>query len=183
MRKLSPEPGAQSMTFLSALLLTLFPAGVIVAALKDATSFTIPNWLSAAVALAFFPAALLLHLPLAVLGACLLMGVVALVCGMGMFAAGWCGGGDAKLLAACALWMGWSAAPVFLMATGISGGLLATGLILARKGVIGAYASASPGWFGRLMSPDEDLPYGLAIAVGALAAFPSSPLVLSVGSL
>ena len=168
------------MTFPYALLLTLFPAGVIVAALKDATSFTIPNWVSGAVALTFFPAALLLHLPLAAFGVCLLVGVIALVCGMGMFAAGWCGGGDAKLLAACALWLGWTGAPVFLLATGVSGGLLAAGLILARKGVIGAYASASPGWFGRLMKPDADLPYGLAIAVGALAAFPSSALVMSL---
>ena len=37
-------------------LLALFPAGVIVAALKDAISFTIPNWVSGLLALAFFPA-------------------------------------------------------------------------------------------------------------------------------
>ena len=164
----------------AALLLTIFPAGVIVAALKDATSFTIPNWVSGAIALAFFPVALALHLPIVALGVCVIAAAIALVCGMGMFAAGWCGGGDAKLLAACALWLGWTGAPVFLLATGVSGGLLAAGLILARKGVIGAYASASSGWFGRLMRPDADLPYGLAIAVGALAAFPSSALVMSL---
>lgn len=168
---------------LAALLLILFPAGVIVAALKDATSFTIPNWVSGAIVLAFFPVALIVQLPLGAFGVCLLAGLIALVCGMGMYAAGWCGGGDAKLLAACALWLGWSGAPVFLLATGLAGGALAASLILARKGIIGAYASTTPGWFGRLMSPEEDLPYGLAIAVGALAAFPFSPLVQSVGSL
>ncbi len=164
-----------------ALLLAIFPAGVIVAALKDATSFTIPNWISAALALAFFPVALALHLPWSAVGGCMLAAVGALVCGMGFFALGWCGGGDAKLLAACALWLGWPGVLVFLLATGISGGLLAAGLVTARKGMIGGLIAAGPGWLGRLFQPDADLPYGLAIAVGALAAFPSSALVASLG--
>ena len=164
-----------------ALLLAVFPAGVIAAALKDATSFTIPNWISIALVLAFFPVALALHLPWSAVGACAIAAVAALVCGMGFFALGWCGGGDAKLLAACALWLGWPSVLVFLLATGVAGGILAAGLVTARKGVIGGMISAGPGWLGRLFQPDADLPYGLAIAVGALVAFPSSVLVASLG--
>jgi len=36
--------------------------------------------------------------------------------------------------------------------------------------------SSGPGWFGRLATPGENVPYGVAIAVGALAAFPASSL-------
>jgi prepilin peptidase CpaA len=163
-----------------ALLLAVFPAGVIVAALKDATSFTIPNWISAALVLAFAPVALALHLPLSAVIACALTGVAALLAGMGMFALGWCGGGDAKLMAACALWLGWPGVLTFLLATGVAGGLLAAGLMAARRGMIGPMVAAD-GWLGRLLSPEEDLPYGLAIAVGALSAFPSSVLLASLG--
>jgi prepilin peptidase CpaA len=34
-----------------------------------------------------------------------------------------------------------------------------------------------PAWVERLLAPDGDIPYGIAIAAGALAAFPESPLV------
>ena len=88
-----------------------------------------------------------------------------------------CGGGDAKLFTACALWLGLPGLLPFLAFTGLTGGVLAAGLIAARNGIIGAYAASGPAWLGRLLTVDEDLPYGLAIAVGALAAFPSSALV------
>ena len=34
-----------------------------------------------------------------------------------------------------------------------------------------------PSWFTRLAEPGENVPYGVAIAVGALVAFPASPLM------
>ena len=163
------------------LLLAVFPAGVIVAALKDATSFTIPNWISAGLGLAFFPMAALAHLSLGATGVSLVAALIALACGIGMFAAGWCGGGDAKLLAASALWLGWPGLLPFLAVTGLAGGALSLGLIAARQNLAG-YASRGPAWLGRLLSPDGDLPYGLAIAAGALFAFPSSALVAQLGA-
>ncbi|MGZ6014689.1 MAG: A24 family peptidase, partial [Phenylobacterium sp.] len=148
----------------SVLLLALFPAAVIVAAFKDATSFTIPNWIPGLMVVLFFPTALIAHLSLPALATCLAVGVVGLLAGMALFALNWCGGGDAKLLATCLLWLGLPAAPTFLLATGVAGGVLALGLISARKGLIGAYAASGPAWLGRLLTPGADLPYGLAIA-------------------
>jgi prepilin peptidase CpaA len=161
----------------AALLLAIFPAGVITAALKDATSFTIPNWISAVLVLAFLPVALAVRMPMQEAGLCAASAAAALVFGIGLFALGWCGGGDAKMLAACALWLGWPGVLTFLLATGVAGGLLASGLIMARKGAVGVLMATGPGWIGRLFQPDADLPYGLAICVGALAAFPASPLL------
>ncbi len=52
---------------------------------------------------------------------------------------------------------------------------------MARQGPLSILAAGGPAWLGRLLTPGEDLPYGLAIAVGALAAFPFSALVLAFG--
>ena len=164
------------MSGLAALLLLPFPAGLIAAALKDATSFTIPNWISILLVACFLPAALAGHMPMGALGLCLAAGAIALVVGIALFAMGWCGGGDAKLLAAAALWLGWPAVLPFLAFTGLAGGALAGGLMLLRGGLLEPYLVRGPAWLGRLLTPKEDLPYGLAIAVGALAAFPSSEL-------
>jgi len=37
--------------------------------------------------------------------------------------------------------------------------------------------AGAPGWVSRLMEPRGDIPYGVAIAAGALMAWPSSPLM------
>jgi len=159
------------------LLLTIFPVLVIAGALKDLTSFTIPNAISLALAAAFPVAAFALGLPPGVIGVSLAVGVGALVLGMGMFAAGWIGGGDAKLFAAAALWLGLPAALSYVFFTGLAGGALAVGLLGLRSGRVRAAMPAGPAWLARLAEPGENVPYGVAIALGALAAFPVSPLV------
>ena len=163
-------------SILAHLIVAIFPVGAIAAAILDATTFTIPNRLSLALAAAFFPVALILGLPMATIGACAAVGVLALVVGIGMFAMNWCGGGDAKLLAACAIWLGVPAMLPFLFYMSLFGGALALGLVLARKMMLGAYVTGGPPWLGRLLQPEEALPYGVAIALGALIAFPSSPV-------
>ncbi|WP_309645218.1 prepilin peptidase [Phenylobacterium sp.] len=160
-----------------AALLIVFPALVIVAALKDATTYTIPNWISGGLILAFVPAALALGLPLDAIGLQFAIGAGALVAGMVMFALGWIGGGDAKLFAAAALWIGWPAATTFLLVTGIGGGVLAVALLNLRSPRLRALTIAGPPWFSRLATPGENVPYGVAIAVGALVAFPETALL------
>jgi prepilin peptidase CpaA len=160
------------------LLLLIFPVLVIAAALRDATSYTIPNWLSLALVAAFPVAALAMGLPLSAIGLNFAVGGAALVAGLGMFAAGWIGGGDAKLFAAAGLWLGWPAAVTYLAVTGLAGGVLAVGLLALRSGPIRPFVPAGPAWFARLAEPGENVPYGVAIAVGALAAFPACALAV-----
>ena len=164
------------MSVLQAMLLLALPALVITAALRDLTSYTIPNWLSVSLAAAFLPAAFALGLPLSTIGLCLGVGAGALVAGMVMFAVGWIGGGDAKLFAASALWLGLSGSLPFLAWTAVTGGLLAVSLLGARK-IAPVLPFRGPAWVDRLLAHGGDVPYGVAIAVGALAAFPESPLV------
>ena len=158
------------------LILLVFPVLVIAAALRDATSYTIPNWMPAALIVAFAVAAVALGLPWRLVAADAAVGFVALVAAMVMFALRWIGGGDAKLFAAAALWLGLSGAPTFLLVTGLAGGALAVGLLALRSGPLQAIANAGPAWVVRLAKPGEGVPYGVAIALGALVAFPLSAL-------
>lgn len=169
------------MTFIQAALLLVFPALVITGALRDVTSFTIPNWISGALILGFFPAALALGAPISTIGLNAGVGAAALIIGMIMFALRWIGGGDAKLFAAAALWLGWPASLEYLAITGLAGGVLTLALLGSRSMLLRAYFTSGPAWVSRLATPGGDVPYGVAIAVGALLAFPSSALMSAWG--
>jgi prepilin peptidase CpaA len=164
------------MHMLVPLALSIFPALVIAAALSDLTTMTIPNKISAALILAFYPTALLAGLsPMAIL-ACTGVGIAALVVGAVMFALRWIGGGDAKLLAAAGLWLGAAGIGPFLLWTAVVGGLFGLSLIFVRFWAQ-PYAGHVPRWVGRLLEPKGDIPYGIAIAAGGLAAFPQCALL------
>ena len=169
------------MELVTLLLLAVFPALVIVGALSDVTTMTIPNRLSLALIVLFFPCALIAGLPLATVGWCVGVGLVALVVGMVLFALRVFGGGDAKMIAAAALWLGVEAAPTFVLWTAITGGLFAAALLVARRQAV-PYVGNAPGWVGRLLAPKGDIPYGVGICLGALMAFPQSALFLAAAA-
>ena len=160
----------------------VFPALVIVGGLHDLITMKIPNWISLALVGAFFPVALLIGASPVDIALHLVVGVVALLIGMGLFAAGWVGGGDAKLLAASCLWMGMSGFAPFLIWTGLAGGAFCLLLMTARQYFPMLAPSVSQGWVANLMQPKGAIPYGVAIAVGALLALPESGLFLAFAS-
>jgi len=166
------------MEYLILALLVVMPALTIIAGLKDLTTMTIPNWISAGIIVGFFPAAFAAGLPWSVMLIHLGLAFVALLIGMGMFALRWLGGGDAKLMAATTLWLGLSSSLHFIFWTALVGGLFGLALILARKNTQSLLGGAPP-WFARLMEPKGDIPYGVAIAAGALIAYPASPMVVA----
>ncbi|WP_428152972.1 A24 family peptidase [Brevundimonas sp.] len=170
------------MDILLLIVLGVFPALVIVGGLHDLITMKIPNWVSLALIAAFFPVALLIGAAPMDIAIHVGIGVAALVVGMGMFAAGWVGGGDAKLLAASCLWMGLSGVAPFLLWTGIAGGVFCLFLMTARQYFPMVAPSVSQGWVVSLMQPKGDIPYGVAIAAGALLALPESGLLLTFAS-
>lgn len=180
-----------SPELVKSLVLMLFAGLIIVAALKDLASFTIPNWISGALAAAFAPAALAAGVPLGAIGLSFVVALGVLLLAAGLFALGWMGGGDAKLMTAATLWLGHQGsssvdlvrslimtglAP-FALYTGLAGGALALALLGLRSAWLRPWADAGPQWARRLATPGEGAPYGVAIAVGALAAFAAHPLV------
>jgi prepilin peptidase CpaA len=166
---------------LQAVLVAIFPALLIVAALGDLTTYRIRNWISLAMVAGFALAAPALGLPLAAIGLHAGVGAVALALGVAMFALGWIGGGDAKVFAAAGLWLGWPAAVTYAIATCIAGGGLAVGLLMLRSGYLRPYLVTGPAWMSRLAEPGENVPYGVAIAIGALIALPQSSLLAPFG--
>ncbi len=142
---------------------------MIWAAISDLTTMTIPNRLTMGLAFAFVPVGLLLHLSLQQWGIHIGLGAAGLVIGMVLFALRLMGGGDAKLIAAAALWMGLEGFVALLVYTAIAGGILSVGLILSRR-LFWAYAPKLPAWLGRHLEPKGDIPYGIAICAGGLAA-------------
>lgn len=163
------------MELLTAAMLCVLPAIMIAAALRDVSSMIIPNWMSVVLIAGFFPAALLAGVAPGAILVHLGVALAVLVVAAGMFALRWLGGGDAKILASASLWLGLEAMPQFLLWTALAGGVFALALLQARR-FAPSYAGG-PAWLSRLLTPQGDIPYGVAIAAGALAAYPASGLV------
>lgn len=157
-------------------LLSVLPALVIVGGLHDLLTMKIPNWISGLLILGFFPAAFAVGLGPAEIGIHFGIGAAALLIGMGLFALNLLGGGDVKLMAAACLWLGLSGSGVFILATAVIGGAFSLALLLGRAW-LQPWVGAGPGWFVQLMEPKGHIPYGVAIAGGALVAWPASPLM------
>lgn len=169
------------MELAALMMLSLLPALMIAAGLKDLTTMTIPNWISVALLAGFVPAALLVGLGPAQIAVHLGVALAALAVGAGLFALGWLGGGDAKLMAAASLWLGLGGAVHFILWTALIGGLFSV-LLLAVRARVTPVLAVGPAWLSRLLQPKGDIPYGVAIAGGALVAFPSSVLVTAFGA-
>lgn len=160
---------------LQTLSIYLLPSMMIVAALIDVMAYRIPNWLTALVAILFFPMALATQMPLAEFGSHLLAGLILFAVGYALFALGLFGGGDSKLMAAAGLWFGTSQTMPFLVLTALAGGLLAAGVMIWSVFMVmwdfhDPVAGTAVDKSIRNLKPK--LPYGFAFAVGAILAFP-----------
>ncbi len=161
-------------------LLLVFPAVMVLAALSDLCTLTIPNRLSLVLIATFFPLAFLAGLPLEAIGMHLVAGLGVLVVGFILFATGTFGGGDAKLLAAGSLWIGVAQLPNFLIYVAIIGGALAVGILIYRR--LPETAVVGPDWAHRLHEKQTGIPYGIAIAGAALLSFPATELYRLIAS-
>lgn len=161
-----------------ALLLT-FPMAMAFAAANDLFTMKIPNKISLALIAAFVLAALYTRLPLETVMAHFGAGAVALVAGFALFSLRLLGGGDAKLMAAGALWMGPEHAVPFIAYLTIFGGLLSA-LILFYRRYVPVTADAVPGWAARLHVQGTGIPYGIAIAASGLMMYTSTTVYLAL---
>ena len=152
------------------LILTLFPLLITVAAVGDFLTMKIPNWLTGLVGVSFFGAAFYVGMPFDQIAWHVAAGAAVLIVGFGLFAVGYFGGGDAKLLAVAAMWLGMGQLVEFLIVMSIAGGLLA----IVMKFWWWVRLEMEMRGSERIKSTAKssiDLPYGIAIAVGALFAF------------
>jgi prepilin peptidase CpaA len=101
--------------------------------------------------------------------------VAAFVC----FAFGWIGGGDAKLAAAAALWFGFAHLLNYLVYASLFGGALTLLLLQFRQWPL-PYALAGQPWLLKLHAKESGIPYGIALAVGALVIYPDTEWIKAV---
>jgi prepilin peptidase CpaA len=107
-----------------AIRLVLFPALMAFAASSDFLTMTISNKVSLALIGGFLALALLTGMSAGELGSHAGAGALVLVVAFIFFAQGWIGGGDAKLAAATALWLGFDQLLSYLVDASLLGGAL-----------------------------------------------------------
>src|SRR6202167_3883886 len=112
--------------------LTLFPAVMAFAAWSDLFTMTIANRVSVILVGGFVVLALLTGMSPAAMLSHAGAGAIVLAVTFAMFSFGWIGGGDAKLAAATALWLGFAHLFDYLHYSSIPGGALTLLLIQFR---------------------------------------------------
>jgi prepilin peptidase CpaA len=161
-----------------AAIFVIVPLCLAVAALSDLFTMTIPNRASLIIAVSFILIAPFTGMPLQAIGLHILAGLIVFCVCFTLFAINVMGGGDAKLLAATAIWFGLDhPLLLFLTYVGLVGGV-ATLLILVvrtQSDMITAVGLRVP----KSILYAKKIPYGIAIAIGGFMAFPSSPLLIA----
>jgi prepilin peptidase CpaA len=159
--------------------LSLFPALMTFAAVSDLLTMTISNRVSLALAAGFVALALLGGMGgydiLSHVGA----GAAVLVVSFGCFAMGWIGGGDAKVAAAAALWFGFGHLLNYLLYASLFGGGLTLLLLQFRQWPL-PYLFAGQAWLLRLHARESGIPYGVALAIGALMIYPETDWIKTI---
>src|SRR5262245_53148651 len=100
------RPNAGRIMVADAIRLLLFPTLMAFAASSDLLTLTISNRVSLLLIASFFVLAIWIGMPIADIGMHVGAALAVLVVTFTFFARGWIGGGDAKLAAATALWLG-----------------------------------------------------------------------------
>ena len=86
---------------------------------------------------------------------------------------GWIGGGDAKLAAATALWFGFGHLLNYLLYASLFGGALTLLLLQFRQWPLPGVLAGQP-WLLKLHAKESGIPYGIALAIGALMIYPET---------
>ena len=159
--------------------LSLFPALMAFAAASDLFTMTISNRVSLALVAGFLVLAPASGMGLTDMLAHAGAGAAVLAIGFTCFAMGWVGGGDAKVTAAAALWFGFDHLLNYLLYASLFGGALTILLLEFRQWPL-PYALSGEAWLLRLHARETGIPYGIALAIGALMIYPETEWMRAV---
>jgi prepilin peptidase CpaA len=159
--------------------LLLFPALMAFAAASDLFTMTISNRVSLALAVGFLVLAVASGMGLHDILMHIAAGAAVLVIAFGCFAMGWVGGGDAKVAAAAALWFGFAHLLNYLLYASLFGGALTLLLLQFRQWPL-PVSFAGQAWLSRLHAKETGIPYGIALAIGALVIYPETDWMKAV---
>jgi prepilin peptidase CpaA len=156
-------------------LLLAFPALMAFAAASDLLTMTIPNKLVIALIAGFAILAPAAGLPASAIAMHVSAAALVLAVSFGLFAFGWIGGGDAKLVAATSLWLGFGSLTDYLVLASVAGGGLTLAVLILRGWPLPAFVMTWP-WLTRLQDKAAGVPYGIALAAAALFVYPHSDI-------
>jgi prepilin peptidase CpaA len=159
--------------------LLLFPALMAFAAASDLFTMTISNRVSLLLGAGFFVLALASGMGGAAILAHVGAGALVLALAFGCFAMGWVGGGDAKIASAAALWFGFAHLMTYLLYASLFGGALTLLLLQFRQWPL-PFALTGQAWLMKLHAKESGIPYGIALAIGALIIYPETEWVKAV---
>src|SRR5476649_2369979 len=159
--------------------LMLFPALMAFAAASDLFTMTISNRVSLALLGGFLGLSVLSGMGLQDILSHLGAGAAVLAMAFICFAMGWVGGGDAKVAAGAALWFGFGHLLNYLVYASLFGGALTLLLLQFRQWPL-PYPLVSQAWLLKLHNKDSGIPYGIALAIGALTIYPETEWIKSV---
>jgi prepilin peptidase CpaA len=162
---------AANLVLLSTLV--WFPALMAFSASSDLITMTIPNRLCVALVAGYVALSIAVGMSPTEVAFDFSCGLVVLALTFTMFSFGWIGGGDAKLAAATALWLGWALILDYGLIASVLGGILTLGLLLGRRMQLPVWASRLD-WLMRLHHPETGVPYGIALAAAGLALYPQT---------
>jgi prepilin peptidase CpaA len=162
---------------LEALIFVVFPFSMVYAALSDIVSMTIANTVSVILVVTFAAVAPFTGMEWSVYAWHFAAGALVLAVTFGLFALGGMGGGDAKLVASSAVWMGFGHELFgYLVASAMLGGGLTIVILGYRKSPLAAYTGQN--MFLRHFADEKaGIPYGVALGMGGLMAYPDTALM------
>ena len=153
--------------------LLLFPALMAFAAISDLFTMTISNRISLLLLAGFALLAAFGGMSLQAISLHVAAGLAVLTFAFICFALGWIGGGDAKLVAATALWFGFDHLMMYLLYASIAGGVLTLLILQLRQWPL-PQPLLSQAWLQRLHDRKAGVPYGVALAFAALLIYPET---------
>lgn len=165
-------------TMLEALIFVVFPFCMLFAAISDMLSMTIANRVSIILVVTFAVVAPLTGMAWSDFAWHLAAGVLVLSITFALFAMGGMGGGDAKLMAATAVFMGFGFQLVqYVVVSAFLGGVLTVALLLYRNSPLAVYTNRN--MFMRHFADESvGIPYAIALGAGGLMTYPDSPLMI-----
>jgi len=167
---------------IEAVALVVFPLLMAFSAFTDLFTMTIPNRVSLLLVAAYFALAAYLPLPREIVAWHVSCGVAMLLLTFVMFHLRWIGGGDAKLAASTALWLGWEHLLDYGLVASLAGGLLTLVIIeMRRRDLPKSWLSVD--FIARLAEKNGGVPYGVALAAAGLLVYPHTLVWSRLGGL
>ncbi|MGH1592042.1 A24 family peptidase [Methylobacterium phyllosphaerae] len=156
-------------------LLILFPFLMAYAAASDLLTMLIPNRISLALVAGFAVLALTGPMSWTEIGVHCAAGSIVLLVTFALFAFGVIGGGDAKLAAATALWLGLDGLGDYLLVASLIGGALTLAILFARTHPLPIRIARMP-FALHLHDAKTGIPYGIALSAAALLVLPETEI-------